>query len=231
LDWAAIWHLYGDSYAAAVARLRGTVLGNVERELLFCLLGGHGVSYELAKSATSKLWELDVFSPGWSEEALGERLETELSRAQFSPLRADGSPRRYRFPRRKSRIIARAATWIKSNGPIGPRLEYVEQEQQRRALLCECPGIGLKTASWLLRNVGLGERLAVLDIHVLRALTASGRVTDARLPRDYLLVEREFLAWCDQLAAAPAAFDLLLWEFQRARALRKSYSQIPLTGY
>jgi thermostable 8-oxoguanine DNA glycosylase len=67
-----------------------------------------------------------------------------------------------------------------------------------------------------LRNVGLGQALAVIDIHVLRALTAAGRVSDARLPRDYDAIEQRFLSWCEELNAPPAAFDLMLWEWQRA---------------
>jgi thermostable 8-oxoguanine DNA glycosylase len=62
----------------------------------------------------------------------------------------------------------------------------------------------------------LAEGLAVVDIHVLRALASAGRVTEARLPRDYYAVERCFLEWCQELDAPPAAFDLMLWELQRA---------------
>jgi thermostable 8-oxoguanine DNA glycosylase len=64
--------------------------------------------------------------------------------------------------------------------------------------------------------VGLAERLAVIDIHVLRALVDAGRVGDVRLPRDYLAVEARFLEWCADIQAPPAAFDLLLWEWQRS---------------
>jgi len=95
-------------------------------------------------------------------------------------------------------------------------LAAINDEGGRRKRLCECPGVGLKTASWLLRNIGLAAQLAVIDVHVLRALVDAGRVSGARLPRDYVVVERQFLDWCDELGASPAAFDLLLWEWQRA---------------
>lgn len=91
----------------------------------------------------------------------------------------------------------------------------IADERERRRLLCECPGVGPKSASWVLRNVGLASQLAILDIHVTRALQAAGRIAGARLPRDYEIVEIAFLRWCRDLAAPPPAFDLFLWEWQR----------------
>jgi thermostable 8-oxoguanine DNA glycosylase len=108
-------------------------------------------------------------------------------------------------------VIAQAAEWVNVRRPLYDRLGALDDEVARRNLLCECPGIGLKTASWLLRNVGLGQALAVIDIHVLRALAAAGRISEPRLPRDYYAIEQRFLAWCDELNAPPAAFDLMLW--------------------
>ena len=65
----------------------------------------------------------------------------------------------------------------------------IDDERVRRELLCGCPGFGYKTASWLLRNLGLGRGLAIIDVHVLRALADERRLVDVRLPRDYARVE------------------------------------------
>lgn len=212
LDWLTIWREFGDSY---VRRIRSQGSTNIERELLFCLLGGYGVSFELAHSATHVLEPLQVFSPSWDLEILESTVRATLDQPQFEPRRRDGSMRRYRFPTRKARLIAQAASWLRPNPPLHESLAALRDEHQRRHYLCGCPGVGLKTASWLLRNVGLAERLAVIDIHVLRALADAGLVDDVRLPRDYLAVEARFLDWCAELDAQPAAFDLLLWEWQR----------------
>jgi thermostable 8-oxoguanine DNA glycosylase len=75
--------------------------------------------------------------------------------------------------------------------------------------------VGPKTASWVLRNVGLGNDLAILDVHILRALEQSGRIAEYRLPRDYAYAESVFLQWSEDIGAPPAAFDLFLWEFGR----------------
>ncbi len=184
-------------------------------EALFCLLGGHGVPYELALSATRQLLPLDLFSPTWEPLMLEERLRRELSLPQFEPPRRNGDMRRYRYPKRKANLIVSARAWFLQEEPILDRLRAIDDERVRRELLCGCPGFGQKTASWLLRNLGLGRGLAIIDVHVLRALADERRLVGVRLPRDYARVEEAFLSWCKELDASPAAFDLFLWEWQR----------------
>jgi thermostable 8-oxoguanine DNA glycosylase len=48
-------------------------------------------------------------------------------------------------------------------------------------------------------------------------MSSAGLVDQVNLSRDYEIVEDTFLAWCQDLEAPPAAFDLFLWEFQRGR--------------
>lgn len=216
VDWSALWGEFGSFYVERVTAPVDTGSHDIEDELLFCLLGGHGVTFELARSASAVLAPLNVFGRDWEANTLERLLREELEAAQFEPRRRDGSLRRYRYPRRKAQLIAQAADWARGRRPLLENLAALDDEHTRRQLLCGCPGVGLKTASWLLRNVGLAEGLAVVDIHVLRALASAGRVTETRLPRDYYSVERCFLEWCQELNAPPAAFDLMLWELQRA---------------
>ncbi len=184
-------------------------------EALFCLLGGHGVPYELALSATRQLLALDLFSSGWKPQALEERLRHELSSPRFEPRRRNGELRRYRYPQRKATLIVSARAWLLGEASVLDRLRATDDERVRREFLCGCPGFGQKTASWLLRNLGLGRGLAIIDVHVLRALVEERRLVDVSLPRDYARVEEAFLSWCKELDASPAAFDLFLWEWQR----------------
>jgi N-glycosylase/DNA lyase len=215
-DWSALWEEFGSAYIERVTALANNSSRSVENELLFCLLGGHGVTFELARSAAFVLEALNIFSPEWNSAELEVAISSELAKAQFDPPRQDGSLRRYRYPRRKAHLIAQAAAWVASRAPLQETLLALLEEGSRRDLLCECPGIGLKTASWLLRNVGLAHYLAVIDVHLVRALTAADRIVDVRLPKDYHHIERCFLAWCEEINAPPAAFDLMLWEWQRA---------------
>lgn len=212
------WRSCSDLFSEFASRSINTFDENLEGEVLFCLLGGHGVPYELAASAAEVVLRLDPFKPCWSESTLLGELIGALERPQFGPPRSDGQLRRYRFPVRKAVSIVAARRWLMLQGSqnsLRRRLVH-RTPHERRELLCQCPGIGPKTASWILRNVGLGERLAIVDIHVLRALQAAGRVSlDAKLPRDYGAAERAFLQWCRELGAEPAAFDLFVWEWQR----------------
>ena len=67
----------------------------------------------------------------------------------------------------------------------------------------------------------MGDDLAILDVHVIRALKAAGRISHAQLPGDYEMVEEELLRWCRELNASPPAFDLFLWEWQRGSLVSK----------
>jgi N-glycosylase/DNA lyase len=213
--WRECWQELHTRYDA-LFDLEFTVTEDLLRdEALFCLLGGHGVPYELALSATRRLLVLDLFSPAWNPRTLEERLRRELSAPQFEPRRRDGELRRYRYPKRKASLLVAARAWLLQEAPVLNRLRAVDDERVRRELLCGCPGFGYKTASWLLRNLGLGRGLAIIDVHVLRALADERRLVDVRLPRDYARVEAAFLSWCEELNASPAAFDLFLWEWQR----------------
>ena len=209
------WNVCSDIYEQmANVRLSGPRT-KFESEIIFCLLGGHGVRFELCASAAKIVSDLDPFSEHWVDGHLYEELISVLELPQFEPPRENGSLRKYRFPTRKARILVEARRWIHLNAPIEVRLEELGETNARREFLCDCPGIGPKTASWVLRNMGYGANLAILDIHVIRAMQDAGRVNNLKLPDDYAIAEIEFLRWCDELDATPEAFDLFVWDWQR----------------
>lgn len=215
--WSPVWERHKVKYAVAAPSVPADER-DLRRELVFCLLGGHGVTYELGRSATRVVMALDPFHDLWSHDQLRQRLEHELRKPQFEPACADGAWRRYRFPARKARLVSDAVVWVRDRGGLRSGLAAQQSEDERRQWLCDCPGVGLKTASWLLRNCGWAERLAILDVHVLRALAEAG-VSEKRpsSARDYLEIERAYLQWAEQLDASPAELDLFLWDVQRAR--------------
>lgn len=212
-SWRAVWSAHHARYDAAVSCAPSSE-SEFGDELVFCLLGGHGITFELSLSAAERMRELEIFGD-WERSQLEGVIHDELSAPQFRPVKRDGSLRRYRYPAAKARLVADAVQWVKANRPLVALLEQEPDETVRRQLLLGCPGIGPKTASWLLRNAGLAANVAVLDVHVLRAMASEGRLPAGRLPSAYLRIEASFLAWCKELAVAPAAFDLFLWEWQR----------------
>ncbi|HEY5708135.1 MAG TPA: hypothetical protein VIS51_01945 [Solirubrobacterales bacterium] len=173
------------------------------------------MTFELALSATDVVMALCPFEPLWTSTELESALREELSKPQFDPRCKNGSLRRYRYPNRKAGLLLEARDWVLENGGLSRRLAAIDCEYKRREWLCDCPGIGPKSASWLLRNTGYADRLAILDVHILRAMQEAGRLPVTRLPRDYKLIEANFLAWCDDLEAPASALDLFLWEWQR----------------
>lgn len=215
VNWAALWRDHGADYERAVVELRPSSEDALHDALVFCLLSGHGVTFELALSAGRHLAAFGVLSRRRTDEELRDLLFAELSRPQFEPRRKDGTFRRFRYPMRKTGLIVCARRWLLDQGELFERLRSIPNERARRMFLTACPGVGLKTASWLLRNAGLAHELAVLDIHVLRVMEAQGRLGDLRVPQDYERIEEKFLAWCRELRAPPAAFDFFLWEAQR----------------
>ena len=216
------WRVCADLFCATTTTTSAPPTeASFERELLFCLLSGHSISYELALSATEHVTKLEPFNALWTATALFDRVQWELALPQFEPLRSDGRHRRYRFPRRKAELIVDARDWLIGTGEPVAALLSIDDERERRRFLCGCPGVGMKTASWLLRNLGLANELAILDVHLLRALRAAGRVAVLALPRDYERAERAFLDWCSELGAPAAAFDLFVWEWQRGSLSRQ----------
>jgi hypothetical protein len=210
------WRVCGDLFCQTIEMQIPLGRGDPQREILFCLLGGFGITYEHNRSAAEAVAELEPFAGWWDDDELFEAIVSVLSLARFEPARRNGNLRRYRFPRRKAMLIVSARRWLLLHHPLDEWLLTLASEKDRREFLCRCPGIGPKTASWVLRNLGWAKELAVLDVHLVRALSEADRVADdVHLPRDYDVVEEAFLRWCRELAAPPAAFDLFVWEWQR----------------
>lgn len=122
-----------------------------------------------------------------------------------------------RFHNNKARFIAEARETFSSNGKISirPRLGRLGNSFGMREWLVEnVKGLGYKEAGHFLRNIGLGEDLAILDRHILRnlkALGVIGAVPRALSRRRYLDIERRMLEFCKRVGIPPAHLDLLLW--------------------
>lgn len=216
LDVADIWRAAEGFYRQAFVPSKIVRHEDIEDELLFCLLGGYGIAEEHGRSAWQTVRRLEPFSEVWRDDDLFTSIMATLELPQFEPRRADGSLRRYRFPKRKAAIIMESRRWVRSHKPLEECLLYWDDPKDRRKILLGCPGLGLKSASWLLRNLGMGDGLAILDVHLVRALQDAKRISDEiRLPRDYYAVEEAFLNWCHELEAPSDAFDLFIWEWQR----------------
>jgi N-glycosylase/DNA lyase len=188
-------------------------------EFFFCMLGGFGISYELNKSAYEVLKAKGLFEPSLYElesTPLQLLLEAELSTSQFKPLKKNGSLRKYRFFRSKANTIAEAGRWLFQSCRFSIEALLTSNSHYNRDQFLKCPGIGYKTASWFLRNIGVGQDLAILDTHVVRVLIELEIISkDFSLPRDYLEIEYIFLNVCNSINAPIEIMDLIIWNWDR----------------
>lgn len=170
---------------------------NLVEEVAACLLGGYGMPAELGWAAF-----LAVGQAGLLERvpSTSEILDV-LSR----PLRVGDETRRYRFAERKSRYLAGCLARLRSDDvPLDP-LEL-------RDYLTTLPGIGLKTASWVVRNRYACDDVAILDVHVVRLCKALGVFPATADPqRQYREMEKRFVALARAMKVGAAHLDNLIW--------------------
>ncbi|WLT30926.1 hypothetical protein [Geothrix sp. PMB-07] len=172
-------------------------------EVVFCLLSGHGVSAEMARAAFDHLKQHGVFHMTPTEEEVSDLLRQRHS--------CGDRKMRYRFPNRRGAYIAEAIRAIhqKMPLPIGGH--------ELRDWLMTLPGVGPKTASFIVRNWCDCDDVAVIDIHIQRAGVAAGVFEKNMLPeRHYFAMERRFLAFATALGEKASLLDLLMWSCMRS---------------
>ncbi|NGX94307.1 MAG: hypothetical protein G4V63_03420 [Candidatus Afipia apatlaquensis] len=193
-------------YQSAAARKIGVSynfrLGNsIVEEVTACLLGGYGMPAELALAAFYRLRERNLIN----DIAKREALETALS----EPFDFESGARRYRFPRQKASYLWRALQTLNS-------ASLPESARSMRDFLLKLPGIGPKTASWIVRNHFGSDDVAILDVHIMRAGAVMGLFWATANPaREYFKLENRFLAFCEAIEEPASVVDALMWDHMR----------------
>jgi N-glycosylase/DNA lyase len=122
-----------------------------------------------------------------------------------------------RFRNNKARYILEARKTFAPGGRVRvrPVLERSAAPEKVRAWLVDnVKGMGFKEASHFLRNVGLGEGLAILDRHILKNLVALGVIDSVPRslgPKTYLDIEARMRSFSKEIGIPLACLDLLLW--------------------
>ncbi len=122
-----------------------------------------------------------------------------------------------RFHNKKAEYIVAARKLFLTNGRISikPLLDkFTDTYECREWLVMNIKGLGYKEAGHFLRNMGLGEKLAILDRHILRNLSQF-RVID-EIPHSlgkakYLQIEKKMLEFSRQIGIPMSHLDLLWW--------------------
>lgn len=174
---------------------------NLAEEVAVCILGGYGMPAKvgLAGFRALKSARLILTDPLPSAE--------EIERVLREPLDlGKGRTVHYRFPaQRASRLAGCLRILASTRPPEGPA--------DLRAWLLGLPGIGVKTASWIVRNYCASSDVAIIDIHIQRAGVAAGFFSPSwLLPRDYHLFEAAFLEVARMGGVEAAALDACIWQ-------------------
>jgi thermostable 8-oxoguanine DNA glycosylase len=173
---------------------------SLREEAAACVLGGYGIRAEIALAAFDRLRTRGLLVSGVAE--------AEIQQALFEPMLLGDRLVRYRFAKQRAERLAAVLT----------ELDNVAYEDDRmlRMELLRLPGVGPKTASWIVRNHLGSDEVAILDIHVVRACVAA-RVfpRQVNLNRDYFDLEDRFLEFAVALDARPSVLDSVMWHHMR----------------
>ena len=171
-------------------------------ELAACVLGGYGMPAEMGLAAYRRIRGLGLLE---KVPSAGE-LETALSQPFRTP---NGGTRRYRFPRQKSRYLAASLNALE-------RIDRPKSDLALRDLLLDLPGIGPKTASWIVRNHRGSDAVAIIDTHILRAGRHIGLFPPDRNPqKHYKQLEYTFIEFAMALGVRTSLLDALMWDYMR----------------
>jgi thermostable 8-oxoguanine DNA glycosylase len=175
---------------------------DVAEEIAACMLGGYGMPAEIGLAAFERLRTRELIYSGVTDA----ELETALSEPFLGALKG----RRYRFPRQKARYLAASLARL-------PHLDEGSCDASFRDALSCLPGIGLKTASWIVRNRRQSAEVAVLDVHVIRAGRYVGLFDATMNPaRHYRNMEARFVELAKALKVRAAHLDSAMWQIMRS---------------
>ena len=124
---------------------------------------------------------------------------------------------RVRFHNKKAGYVVEARTLFTKGGRISitPLIsKFTGSHEIREWLVKNIKGLGYKEASHFLRNIGLGEKIAILDRHILRNLHLLGvieEIPDSLSRSKYLQIEERMAEFSRQVNIPLSHLDLLLW--------------------
>ena len=204
LDWNEAGKRFTKSYWKVQYHLDDSSLpdyclgSNLQEEVVACLLGGYGMKAELGLLAFHRIKNLRLIRTGSTRE--------EIEEAIGAPFRLNGKEVHYRFSRQKAKYIF----WFLQRDDM-EELEHLCGSRLRDRLLT-VKGIGPKTASWIARNYGNCEDVAIVDIHIYRAGRLAGFVSrEWDIQKDYYKIEESFLDFCHSINALPSKMDSIMW--------------------
>ncbi|MGE8131799.1 endonuclease III domain-containing protein [Methylobacterium sp. NPDC080182] len=173
-------------------------------EVVACLLGGHGAPAEVGLAAYTRVRDaLRSRGDGTLPLDVAQRLLSE-------PLDVGDRRVRYRFARTRAGYLSACLDGLRGVD------EASHGDVALRDVLTKLPGIGPKTASWVVRNRRASDAVAILDVHIVRACQVMGVFAVGAAPaRGYRELERRYLDLCLGLGCRASVLDAVMWATMR----------------
>jgi len=192
---------------------------SLEEEVVYCLLGGYGNPAEIGLAAARRMCSAlpELCDAKFEPSSLEKMLARPLTLAKRSV--------RYRFAAQRAKYLAGALTALSAIDEAD--LGDVALRERLRNL----PGIGFKTASWIVRNRRASDEVAILDVHIVRACKIMRIFPRGADPaRHYLDLERRFLEFCRRTGSAASRMDAVMWSTMRAISQRLMQQLVDADG-
>ena len=122
-----------------------------------------------------------------------------------------------RFKNNKSRYLVELRELMTKDGKLQPKKilsEIGDTFEKRKWILKNIKGMGLKEANHVLRNLGFGENIAILDRHVLRnlkALNVIDEIPKTVTEKKYYEIEEKMREYSEFSKIKMDELDLVLW--------------------
>lgn len=120
---------------------------------------------------------------------------------------------RFKYTKAK-RVMALRDRFPEGKGIRALLNSFENPMEAREWLVGNIDGYGYKEASHFLRNIGLGENLAILDRHILRNLESAGVIDEmpkSLTKKRYLEIEERMREFSKKIGVPMAALDLIFW--------------------
>jgi N-glycosylase/DNA lyase len=173
---------------------------NIFAELVFCLF--------TPQSKATRCW------------AAVQRLREKnlLMKGTAGRIAAEINDVRFRYTKAERVVLARKQFMDNRALCLKRRLqEFTDERDAREYLVEQVQGFGYKEASHFLRNIGRGDRIAILDRHILKNLQSLGvisEIPDTLSKRAYAGIERKMSVFSKQTEIPLSHLDLLFWSRQ-----------------
>jgi N-glycosylase/DNA lyase len=130
-----------------------------------------------------------------------------------------------RFYKNKTGYLVAARDNLSRDGKvrIKDKIDSKDPVSTREWLVKNIKGIGYKEASHFLRNIGLGEDLAILDVHILRNLKELGVISDipkSLTKKRYLDIEEKLRSFSRDSGIPAGHLDILFWSMATGRIFK-----------